>query len=252
MAYRVFFSNIGYARGIDGTLWQHIARAHRHIYSGLSMQQQVLGQLKTIIATENPDLCCLVEVDRGSFHSGCYNQMQSLLDDDYCVHEIADKYGENSWLAKMPLFKGKSNAFLSKKQLPFQRLYFRRGSKRLIYRLELPGNITLFFAHFALSEKVRADQMDEMRNLIQACTGEVMILADFNIMKGFGELKPLLHGTGLEVLNGENDYTFTFHRRRLVLDLCLCSTSLVNRMDLRVIPQPFSDHAALLVDIKDI
>lgn len=250
MARKIFFSNIGYARGIDGTLWQHIAGAHRHLYCTIPAQQQVLMQLKSIIDKEQPDICCLVEIDSGSIHSGYYNQIEYLKDDHYAHYDIADKYGDNSLLGEMPLFRGKCNAFLSKQETPFQRLYFKHGSKRLIYSMELPDNIRLFFAHFSLQRAVRAKQFDELRNIVKTHGGESIVLADFNIMQGFSELDPLVQGTDLRILNTEDAYTFTFHKMKKVLDLCLCSESLIPKIRLNVIPQPFSDHAALLVELS--
>lgn len=248
MVRKVFFSNIGYARGIDGSLVQHIRRAHRHFYTGSSPQQLVLGQLKDIIRAENPDLCCFVEVDRGSFHSAYCNQMEYLTDDDYVFYDIADKYGEGNPLGRLPMFQGKSNAFVSKYDLEYQRLYFQRGSKRLLYRVALGENVTLYFGHFALQEKVRALQLAELRNFIQTHEGEVIIMADFNIMQGFKELRPLLDRTDLMVMNDEMQPTFRLHSKNWALDLCICSQSLAERLELKIIPQPYSDHAALLVE----
>ncbi len=250
MTFKILFSNLGYARGIDGTFSQHFGSMHRHFYTGVSQQQQVLTQFKNIMLAEQPDLCCLVEVDSGSWNTGYFSQIGHLMDDDYAVHNIAGKYGEDSLLAQMPFFKGKCNAFLSKAALPYQKLYFKHGSKRLIYSVMLPDNIRLLFAHFSLQAKVRARQFDEVRTLVNSHDGEVMILADFNIIKGFQELQPLLRETNLQVLNKEEDHTFMLGSSRWTLDLCICSQSLAPRIDMRVIPQPFSDHAALLVEAR--
>lgn len=249
MTFKVLFSNLGYARGIDGTLAQHLRRWHRHIYTGVSQQQETLAQFKEIIATEQPDICCLVEVDSGSWNAGHFNQVNYLLDDDYTVHDIAGKYGEDSLLAQMPFFAGKCNAFLSRLDLPRRKLYFKNGSKRLIYAVDLPGGAQLFFAHFSLQATVRARQFNEIRALIGDCGKEAVILADFNILRGFSELAPLLLGTDLCVLNDESEHTFMFGNRRLTLDLCIASATLAPKMRLRVIPQPFSDHAALLLEM---
>lgn len=249
MVRRILFSNIGYAKGIDGSLEQHVRLFGRHFYAPLLHQQQVLGQLKSIISREDPDICCFVEVDSGSLHSANYNQLEALLDEKYPVHDVAGKYGDDSWLSRAIFHKGKSNAFVSKTKLDFERRYFTHGTKRLIYHLKLPGQVDLFFAHFSLERKVRVRQFAEMQALVKACKGEVIILADFNIMYGFSELAPLLKDTGLCVLNKENEYTFMFHKHELTLDLCLCSPRLAERAQLRVIDQPFSDHDALLLDI---
>jgi endonuclease/exonuclease/phosphatase family metal-dependent hydrolase len=248
---KILFSNIGYAKGIDGTLQQHFSRLGRHLYCDLPVQRQALAQLKAIIDTEKPDICCLVEIDRGSFHSAYFNQVMDLIDDNYPYHDIADKYGENSLIGKLPFHRGKSNAFLSKQKLSFDRLYFSHGTKRLIYKLSLSDDITVYFAHFSLQRKVRLKQFQELRSLIAEAHGESIILADFNIMQGFKELDPLLEKSDLEVLNKEDEHTFKFHKRELALDLCVCSKNLARRTTIKVIPQPFSDHEALLVSVHD-
>lgn len=245
---KILFSNLGYAKGIGGALWEHILRLNRQIYTLPSTQRKVLAQFRAIIDRERPDLCCLVEVDRGSFHSSYFNQMQALMCESYCFHDIADKYGEKSWISALPFHRGKSNAFMARYNYPFQRLYFQHGSKRLIYQMDISHEIRLFFAHFSLQRDVRVLQFKEMQQLVKAAGKQVIILADFNILQGFSELQPLLEQADLRLLNRENEPTFTFHKRKLALDLCLCSASLASTLQLRIIPQAFSDHAAVVVE----
>lgn len=246
---KIFFSNLGYARGIDGSLKQHVIRAGRHFYNTVPVQEQILNQAKAIINAENPDLCCFVEIDEGSIHSARFNQIEALMGKEYLYHDIAGKYGEDSRYHKMFLHKGKSNAFMAKEPVPFERLYMKHGTKRLIYKLSL-FETTILFAHFSLKEKTRSKQFEEVREILRGENNDIILLADFNIMKGFRELNPLLKENDLCVLNKEEDHTFTFHKHKLTLDLCICSKSLLNRTSLKIIPQPFSDHAALLVEIK--
>jgi hypothetical protein len=117
----------------------------------------------------------------------------------------------------------------------------------LIYKITLPGDVMLFFTHFSLQKSIRHLQFVEIRNMIQSQNNDVIILADFNVLQGLGEVKMLIDELNLKLLNDEEDYTFTFHRTRRVLDLCLCSANIADRVSLRILPQPFSDHAALLV-----
>jgi len=250
MVQKILFSNIGYAKGIDGTLWQHLSRAGRYLYCRVPTQTLVLGQLKAIIDLEQPDLCCFVEIDSGSLHSAYLNQLKTLMDDDYYFFDIANKYGQGNWRQYMPLSKGRSNAFMSKRELKFDRLYFKHGTKRLMYRVELHGNIHVFFAHFSLDRRVRVRQLEDVRALMEACPGESILLADFNIMYGFSELDPLLKESEFMLLSKEDRHTFTFHNRKLALDLCICSKSLSERITLKVVDQPFSDHEALLVEVR--
>lgn len=251
MTQKILFSNIGYAKGIDGTLWQHISRAGRYLYCTVTTQTLVLNQLKAIIRKESPDLCCFVEVDQGSIGSGYLNHVKFMLDEDYKFFDVANKYGKTNWRQYMPLSRGRSNAFISKQELVFDRLYFKHGTKRLMYRVVLPGNIHVFFAHFSLDRSVRVRQFEEVRGLIEQCPGDAILLADFNIMYGFSELEPLLKDSNLRLLSKEEDHTFLFYNRRLALDLCICSAPLVDRIALKVVDQPFSDHQALLVEIAE-
>lgn len=247
MSFKILFSNIGYARGINGTLSQHFFLFHRHFYFASSSQQQVLMQLRDMMHANAPDLCCFVEIDSGSFTSAYINQLE-FLRGDYAFFDIADKYGMGAWPALIPFRTGKSAAFLSRQDLPFERLYFRAGSKRLIYRLTLPGDVDLFFCHFSLQKRVRMQQFLEMRHLIISRGKPAVVMADFNIMQGFDELQPLLQDTDLRVLNDHARPTFRFGGRRLALDLCICSEPLAPLISLSIIPQPFSDHEALLVE----
>lgn len=251
MSRKILFSNIGYAKGIDGSLWQHFWRMPRHIYCPIPMQQQVLGQLKNIIREEQPDICCFVEIDEGSFQSGGLNQMSVLMDEEYHFHDMADKYGVGNLLSRIPFHKGKNNGFMARKPVDFERLYFDFGSKRLLYRVSLPGDIQLFFGHFSLNRRIRLRQFQVLNRLVKEAPGKVIVMADFNIMSGFSELATIIDGTDLKILNREEEHTFTFHRRQLALDVCLCSEGLVHGISMKIIPQPFSDHAALLVEITN-
>jgi endonuclease/exonuclease/phosphatase family metal-dependent hydrolase len=249
MIQKILFSNIGYARGIDGSLWQYVKSIGRFFYCSPTIQQQVLEQMKSIIDHEQPDLCCFVEIDQGSVHSAYFNQMDALMDAEYKFCDISDKYGHNSTLGRMPLHAGKSNGFMSRTEYPFKRLYFNSGTKRLVYRIDLNDKLHMFFAHFSLDRNVRLKQFHEVHELIKMAEGEAILMADFNIKQGFSELQPLLDDTNLHLLNKEDEPTFTFHNLRLALDLCICSRSLASRAELRIIPQPFSDHDALLLNI---
>lgn len=246
----IMFSNLGYAKGINGTLWQHLSGFHRHFYCRVPLQVTVLSQLKSIIDLMQPDLCCFVEIDRGSIHTGGLNQIQNLVDESYSFYDVADKYGPKNHVGRLPLHTGKSNGFLSKHPLSFERLYFTSGSKRLLYKIVLTDMTHVYFAHFSLQRKIRAQQFSELNAMIKNTSHPVIILADFNIFTGFSELDILLNGTDIAILNNENEPTFTFASRRLALDLCVCSKSLLSDIALRIIPQPFSDHAALLLEIN--
>ena len=248
--YKILLSNLGYATGISGSLTDHIRYAHRHFYCPPEAQKKSLRQLGALIAREAPDICCFVEIDQGSFTSVGLNQLQELIDDKYHFFDIENKYAPTSRLRSFFITKGKSNAFLARQPLLYEKIYFSCGLKRLIYKIVIHKDLTLYFAHFSLNKSVRAKQIMEIEVLINKTKGEVIFLGDFNILTGIKEITPLLDRNRLILLNRADDHTFTFHKRKLVLDLCLCSQEIAKHTNLKVIPQPYSDHAALVIEIN--
>lgn len=249
MSITILLSNLGYLRGIDGCLGQHLRYAHRHFYCPRDVQEAYLRQAAEIIKREDPDICCFVEIDKGTARAHGFNQLEALVSEHYPFFDIENKYGPLSRLRTLALTSGKSNGFLSKRTLPYEKIFFTHGTKRLIYKLCIAPDITLFFAHFSLKKATRVQQLMQVRQMIAETPGEIIFLGDFNIHGGFSELTPLLHENNLVLLNDQNVPTFRFHKLRLPLDLCICSTKIAQQAQLKVIPQPYSDHEALLLTI---
>lgn len=213
-------SNLGYLRGINGHLIQHVLYARRHFFCPIDIQKRALQQLLTIIETEKPDLCCFVEIDTGSSTSAEFNQVEALISQTYPFFDSENKYALESKLRTLPRSKGKSNAFIAKQPLPFEKHYFHHGTKRLIYKIQLAEELTLFFAHFSLKRLVRAQQLEQIGRMMAQTPGESIFLGDFNILTGFGELAPLLKSGELQLLNREHEHTFTFHRFKKKRSIC--------------------------------
>ena len=247
---KILMSNLGYARGIDGTLNHHIRFAHRHFYCSPHVQKQTLAQTAELIALHDPDICCFMEIDRGKETLPQSNQLEHLLTEKYPFYDIENKYGTHSLLRQLWFTKGKSNAFLAKENIVYEKHYFSTGMKRLLYQLNLAENLTLFFAHFSLNRKMRKQQLAELKEWVHATQGDVIVLGDFNILDGTQELRPLLEDESLLLLNCEKQPTFTFHKRQLMLDVAMSSANIAEHASLEVIPQPYSDHAALLLTLE--
>jgi hypothetical protein len=245
---RILFSNLGYARGIDGTLPQLIKRFYRFIYCRQAIQKDILNYLKTMMNEEDPDLCCFVEIHQGGRFVNKLNQLHSLVCDKYPHFDIANKYGEDNPVRYLPFHRGRSNGFMAKQDYRYKHIYFKHGTKRLIYEITLDNNRTILFTHFSLNAYTRARQFKHIAEYVNQLDTEVILLADFNIFQGFIELDDFIKDTGLVILNNEANATFTLHKKRLALDLCLCSPVLANKAKLKIIDQPFSDHDALLVE----
>jgi endonuclease/exonuclease/phosphatase family metal-dependent hydrolase len=246
---KILFSNLGYARGISGRLSDHIRYAHRHFYCPPSIQRQSLEQLNQLIKEVGPDLCCFVEIDQGSFGLARFNQLKHLVSENHAFSDIENKYAPGSLLRSLAVTSGKSNAFISRKKYDFEKIYFTCGLKRLVYKIKVAEDITVFFAHFSLKKSVRAQQLLEARDLMQREEGGVIFLGDFNILSGLQEIEPLLDQGRFILLNHSDVPTFFFHKHELVLDLCVCSPAISKKASLRVLPQSYSDHAALILEV---
>lgn len=241
--FRILFSNLGYATGINGCLRHHLLYSYRHFYCPIDTQEKVLSQLNLLIEKENPDLCCFVEINKDQ------NHLNFLAGKKFPFFDVENKYGKKSFLRKFTPTKGKSNGFMSKVLLNYEKIFFDSGFKKLIYKISLGENLTLFFSHFSLQESVRKRQMQQVKKLFAETEGEIIFLGDFNILKGLQELEPLLH-QNLILLNDREKPTFTFYKSSLLLDLCLCTKGIAPYLNLTIHPQPYSDHAALLLEIE--
>ncbi len=247
--YTILLSNLAYARGIGGQFSRHVRYLHRHFYCSSTVQHRTLAQMGALIAQEDPDLCCFVEIDQGSFPSAGMNQLKVLAGTAYRHGHIENKYGKDSRLRRFFITRGKSNGFMAKQAFPYETLFFRHGIKRLAYKIRMTPDLTVYFSHLSLNRNVRAAQLQEIRQWMMGTSGHVVFLGDFNLLSGLSELAPILEGNDILLLNRPDTPTFTFHTRALVLDICLYSRSLAGHATLNVLPQPFSDHAALALRV---
>jgi endonuclease/exonuclease/phosphatase family metal-dependent hydrolase len=249
---RVLMSNIAYARGMSGSLFDQVLRAYRHVHCRRAVQLNVVQQIRGVVEAARPDVIGFVEIERGRASGRAFHQLHAILDGKYPVWDIANKYFKGPRGHGIPFLGRNCNAFCAKRPIPFERVYLPMGMKRLAYQIALTPRLTLFFTHLALRFKVRVRQIEWLRGLIDATPGDHVVMGDFNVFTGLDELKPLVDGSKLVLMNDPFAPTHRFHKRHRVLDLCLVSERLRRRAELEVIPQGYSDHAALLLRIKGI
>jgi hypothetical protein len=192
----------------------------------------------------------MMEIDTGSFTSGGFDQFGYLVNAAYPLRDVCSKYAPNAWLGQFAPTRGKSNGFMAKQPHVFERLYFSRGSKRLLYRIALEEGLTLFFTHLSLTHDVRTHQLQELRTLADKETDDVVIAGDFNILAGLDELKIFISDGRYQLLNSPEQSTFTLFGKHYLLDICLVNTAAAAHTSLHIIDQPFSDHDALLITVE--
>lgn len=233
--FKILLLNIGYCLGLDGSLWKYTLHFYRYFFCSKKIKHHILNELALLIKKTNPDLCCLIEVDRGS----------KLTNRLYPFSDVELKYGKKSIMPFLPFFRGKCNGFLSKKKIPFQKHYLTRGGKKLVYELLLYGDISVFLVHLSLSSKMRKKQFEELGRLVH--NKKAIVCGDFNIWKGIKELDDFLRAHDLKMMGYP---TFPAHRPKKILDVFVYSRGLdVKKM--KVLKEAkISDHLPVLLEIN--
>lgn len=245
---RIVYSNLGYSREIDGSIAQHVRRAHHHLYTPRDAQVRSLTFVKEALRELKPDLSCFVEIDRGSLTNGFFDQLPVLREDHHTTVQIDSKYALERKFRRFSISRGKSNAFLATQPLQFKARYLDHGKKRLVYDIDLMG-IRVLVAHCSLLHRVRALQFEQLAEWTREEDGPTVVVGDFNIFRGGRELRPLLHDLRFKHLNEMHGPTFRLGPYRANLDTCLVSSGIADHCRLEMISQPYSDHDMLCIDV---
>lgn len=238
---RILFYNVGYATGIRGSLWEYFVRFYRYLWTPRKIAQRVRHAIYHLLQTVRPDVCCMVEVHR----------KRGFLSSPRFYHwgDTDVKYGLSSILRYLPFFWNNCNGFLSRHSYTYSKRYFRSGTKKLIYDIQIAPEISLLFAHFSLEQSVRAFQCREIAEVILE-KKQVILCGDFNIFQGAGELHSLAHQCDLEIINAHGSPTFPAVCPTKTLDLFLCSRSLHTISATVLASVQASDHLPILLEVS--
>lgn len=219
-------------------------------FAGLFKRTSVnLQRIINFIASVNPDIAALVEVDSGSYRCNHFCQAQTIADQLGYNYVIEGKYGEKSLAQKLPVLKQQCNALLTKQNIVDYRFhYFDQGMKRLVIRTDLQA-ISIFIVHLSLKYRHRQNQLEQLHYLTQYTDKEVIIAGDFNTFWGSRELNLFLAATGLKNANLHNAPSHPSHAPHRQIDFILHSAGI--RIDNFYIPEVrLSDHSPLVCDFS--
>jgi endonuclease/exonuclease/phosphatase family metal-dependent hydrolase len=245
---RIVYANLGYSRDIDGSLKHHVRRAHHHVFTTRSVQLRSLGLVRERLRELKPDLSCFAEIDKGSLNNGFFDQVEALAEAHHTTVRIDNKYGAGRNFRRLSVSRGKSNAFLASRPLSYTARYLSSGKKRLVYDIEISG-IRILMAHLSLRYHVRCLQMAELSRWVREREGPTVVIGDFNLFRGVGELHPLLADGRMVHANAHSGPTFRLGPYRAALDICLLSKDLQDRCRIAILDQPYSDHQMIQLDI---
>ncbi len=248
---RIVYANLGYSRDIDGSLGHHVRRVHHHVFTTKRVQLRSLQHVRDRLRALQPDLSCFVEIDRGSLTNGFFDQSRALVEEHHTTVRIDNKYSAERQFRRLSVSRGKSNAFLASRPLTYVARYLSSGKKRLVYDIEIAG-IRILMAHLSLRYRIRCLQLAELAKWVGESEAPTVVIGDFNLFRGSGELRPLLADGRLVHANAHSGPTFRLGPYRAALDICLLSRDLRDRCKVTILDQPYSDHQMIQLDIDGV
>lgn len=201
------------------------------------------------IATVNPDIVALVEVDSGSYRTNHFCQANLIAEKLGYNCVVESKYENDSLAQIVPVLRQQSNALLTKQGIEDYRFhYFEQGVKRLVIQTDLRA-VAVFIVHLSIKYRHRQNQLEYLHSLIQELDKEVIIAGDFNTFWGSRELNLFLAATGLRNANDDNNPSHPSHSPHRQIDFILHSPGI--RIDNFYIPDVrLSDHSPLVCDFS--
>lgn len=237
--YRVLLYNIGYGTGLTGSMSDYFLRFYRYLYTPRTIIRKVRQSIYTLLNKVQPDVCCFVEVHgRYGFvpHPHAYRS------------QVDNKYGRWSMLRWLPFFRDNCNGFYSHSPLKFQKRYFRHGTKKLIYDIDLGHGMSLLLVHFSLNASTRAKQCDEIKEILWGRPNTI-VCGDFNTFRGTSELQKLADECGLRIVNASQP-TFPANHPRRALDLFLCPKTIRSAKAKVFSDVQVSDHLPVMLEVE--
>jgi len=208
-----------------------------------------LHDITRFIASVDPDIAGLVEVDEGSYRSRKRNQADLIAGELGHYHVYESKYGIASLARRLPVMNKQGNAFLTRDSISNERFhYFTKGVKRLVIELEL-DDLVIFLVHLAVNFRTRHHQLNDLYSLVKDTPKPHIVAGDFNAMWGDREVELFLAATGLRNANPGGLPSFPSWRPRRQLDFVLYSPG-IRMTEFRMPNVTHSDHLPLVFDFE--
>ena len=256
---RIFLCNVGYLLGDREFAGGYLPSPREACMGAPETERAAFDQLVDVIDSQQPDVVCLVEVDRGSFRTASDCQVTRLRERlasiglQFQAHSFI-KYDPDGIIGRLPFFRHLSNAILLDREVEGIPRYLEHGMKRLVIDIDLQEDLRLLLVHLALRQSTRARQLRELADIVSESTDERVILAgDLNVFQGVDELDEFRQLTGLEPhIAGptipERPFDDVFVASR-TLDFFLASPNLgVDAATL--VGKPITDHRPAMLTVQ--
>lgn len=239
---RIMIYNAGYFRGLTGKLSEYAFNFNRVLFGCAEFKDGISKEIAQLVKENNPDILFLEEIRNEPYMS----HVKALFEKSH----IDEKYGSGSFLRRIPFFVGNCNGVFLREPFSVTKRYLKNGTKKLVYRVDVGENTSLFFSHFALGKSMRKRQFLEIAEMAKG-KKQIIVAGDFNIFGGVAELKELLKTADLRVANNVAEQTFPSFHPKHAIDLFLVSSS-IKIANVRVLRGVlFSDHLPVIIEIDE-
>jgi endonuclease/exonuclease/phosphatase family metal-dependent hydrolase len=249
---RLICYNIEYCEGMVGKWYQYLY-FWRNLFPPKGLDQRIVESLKTL----KPDILALLETDIGSPRAE--KDEVKYFKRKLHMRSFADmvKYPFHGllWPLKyMPILNKQANALISRYKFTDVKYHFlHNGMKRLVIEatVHCPKKVTLLLAHLSLGTKTRDEQIKELVGIVNSIKNPVILMGDFNTLRGEKEIATLLRHTHLKdsfkLHPNSEKFTFPAWHPNRRLDYVLVSKE-INVSRYEVLKYEFSDHLPLFVE----
>ena len=233
--------NAGYFSGITGPSAEYLYKAHRIIFRKMFVQTEIPKRLASLIESVKPDILFLSEIRNDKNIVPIKNL--------FAKHLIDVKYKPGSIYNFLPFFGGNCNGVFLRGSFPIHKFFVRNGSKKLVYRIDITDNFSIFFSHFSFLKRTRHKQLSEIAHLAKQ-KQHAVIAGDLNIFNGIKKLEKVLGKANLSVVNNLAYKTFPSRNPVFAIDMFLTSPS-VKPAQIEVLNNVFlSDHLPVVAEFK--
>lgn len=242
MSLKILSQNIAYCSGLCGSPFSYATGFYKQLFHFASLQRKAEKQIVDLIKNQEPDVCLFAELTNPSLQ-----RIQSSLQGMYPYAQAATKYGKDSKLQSLPIYKTKCNGVLLQNDHQVIQHDLSHGCKKLVYEISLNDECSVFHVHLALKKQMRLNQLKDLAPLIQR-KKYAILTGDFNCFSGFLEFDEFMSITGLIIVSDTNQKTFPSYKPKHTLDVFLCSPE-IEVQHCSVIPDMlYSDHLPTILE----
>jgi len=245
---RLLFWNLGYAREIDGSLFEYLKNGRQIFSHSVDEQQAFIQSIVDEVKKIEPDIFLYSEISKGSLRNKKFNQHTYLTSMLQCETKSAASKYKSRLLKASPFHKGNMNGTCVFSEAIIENKHLKHGSKTLVQKVTY-NEWVIFCVHLSLRAGARAKQLEELAQWVNNLDANknIILCGDFNTLGGEKELEHLCSATGLGMSSRAGD-TFPAHNPTQRFDYFLYKSLDGLKPRIKTINIALSDHRPILCE----